>query len=384
MRFIDLTAEAIECALQEWVPDDPSQAGIVALLPEAEKDKLPLLQAAVAQRGLMLAGAIFPALIRGDAFITHGAWLLCFDVMPPHFLLPAINSAAEPAAVQVVAATRQALSLSPPIAPDAGKPTLFMLFDSMVPNIASILDDIYLALANRVEYGGVNAGSETFQPMPCLFDGTRVVGDGMLGLLLPPSLSPLLEHGFMRPERSMGATATDGNRIATIDWRPAFDVYQEIIKAEFGIELTRENFYQYGVHYPFGILRANGDVVVRIPVGLAEDGSVFCVGEIPENAMLVLLQAPLAGANDCMSHLAKNLQAAHGSLVGRDLLAFSCAGRRMHLGEAAAAELASLIHATGVSTLGGALSLGEIGSTTRGGYPMFHNATIVSTPWSPQ
>ena len=62
------------------------------------------------------------------------------------------------------------------------KPSLFLIFDAMVPNIASVVDGIYLALANRVEYAGVNAGSETFQPMPCLFDGERVVGNGLLGL----------------------------------------------------------------------------------------------------------------------------------------------------------------------------------------------------------
>lgn len=379
MHFVELTAESIAQTMQDWGPV-AGRAGIVALVPEAEREKLPLLQAAAAQHGIALVGAIFPALIRGAAFVTRGACLLCFDSMPPYFLLPAINAGQEPAATQVVAAVRRALADA---APDAARPTLFMFFDSMVPNIASILDDIYLALANRVEYAGVNAGSETFQPMPCLFDAERVVGDGLLGLLLPSAMVPLLEHGFARAEFLMGATATEGNRIASIDWRPAFEVYQEIIKAQFGIDLTRENFYQYGVHYPFGILRANGDVVVRIPVALEADGSVYCVGEIPENAMLVLLQAPEAGGNGCIGRLATNLQGTHGSLAGRPLLAFYCAGRRMHLGDAAPDELASLVQETGTTSLGGAVSLGEIGNTARWGYPMFHNATLVCAPWSP-
>jgi hypothetical protein len=90
-----------------------------------------------------------------------------------------------------------------------------------------------------------------------------------------------------------------------IDWRPAFEVHQEIIKAQYDIDLTRDNFYEYAVHFPFGILRAGGDAVVRIPVALADDGALYCVGEIPENAMLVLLQAPEAGANNCIVHLAE-------------------------------------------------------------------------------
>ncbi|MFH1658936.1 MAG: FIST C-terminal domain-containing protein [Pseudomonadota bacterium] len=376
MLYVELNRESIEQALNEWSPRQAA-AGVVALLPEAEKDRLPVLQAACRQHGLALAGGIFPALIRQETFLTHGVWLLCFDQMPPHFLLPAVN-ATDNAASAVVAAAREGLKNCPPGAP---KPTLFLLFDGMVPNVASILDDIYLELSNRVEYGGVNAGSETFQPMPCLFDEIQVVGDGVLGLLLPGNMAPTLEHGFAQPEQAMSATSTEGNRIAMIDWRPAFDVYQEIIKAQYGIDLQRDNFYEYAVHFPFGILRANGDVVVRIPVALTDDGSLYCVGEIPENAMLVLLQAPAAGAHGCIVRLADRLRGAHGPMQGAQVLTFYCAGRRMHLGKDAEKELAELQAETRAGEMGGALSLGEIGSTVRWGYPMFHNATLVCSPW---
>jgi hypothetical protein len=180
----------------------------------------------------------------------------------------------------------------------------------------------------------------------------------------------------------MNATASEGNRIATIDWRPAFEVYQEVIKAEYGIDLTAENFYQYAVHFPFGILRANGEVIVRIPVAMADDGSLFCVGEVPENSALVLLKSPEAGGNGCLERLAKNLDFASAESSSRCLLTFYCAGRRMHLGVEAEAELAALGVQARLKQLVGALSLGEIGSTQRGGYPVFHNATLVCRPWS--
>lgn len=377
MRRIELTTDTIEQALDgSALPS--AGAGVLALLPEAEKDRLPLLQAACRRRGIALVGAIFPALIDHHQFSGSGAWLLYFDQMPPYFLLPAINAAGDSALARLVSAARGGLEQCPVNTP---KPTLFMIFDGMLPNIASILDGLYLELSNRVEYAGVNAGSETFQPMPCLFDELRLVGDGVLALLLPGNMTSVLEHGFQQPEHTMSATSTEGNRIAMIDWRPAFDVYQEIIKAQYGIDLTRENFYEYAVHFPFGILRANGDVVVRIPVALADDGSLFCVGEIPENSMLILLKAPAAGADGCIARLADNLRAIHGELSGAQLLTFYCAGRRMHLGHEAEKELLELRAATEVGEMAGALSLGEIGSTVRWGYPMFHNATLVCTPW---
>lgn len=380
MRYIELDAVSIERVLHDWSSDTPV-GGILALLPEAGKAQLPLLQASCRKRGIALVGAIFPALVRQQQFVTQGAWLLRFDAMPPCFLLADINAGDSTGVERVVAAVRAGVPAPPAGAP---KPTLFMIFDSMVPNIASLLDGIYLELSNRVDYAGVNAGSETFQPMPCLFDSERVVGNGVLGLLLPGNTAAVLEHGFVRPERAMSATATEGNRIAMIDWRPAFDVYQEIIKAEYGIDLTPENFYQHAVHFPFGILRANGEVVVRIPVALTEDGSLYCVGEIPENSVLVLLKAPAAGGNGCIGHLVDKLQNENGAQYGKGLLTFYCAGRRMHLGAAAESELEAIHAGTGVGEMAGALSLGEIGSTVRWGYPMFHNATLVCIPWLPR
>lgn len=380
MRHIELNAAAIEQTLQDWSVDRPL-GGVFALLPEAEKELLPLLQSLCRSHGIALVGAIFPALIRQQHFVTRGAWLLRFDAMPSRFLLADINAAETSGVERVVAEVRAGVREFPA---GTAKPTLFMIFDSMVPNIASLLDGIYLELSNRVDYVGINAGSETFQPMPCLFDENRLVGNGVLGLLLPGNIAAVLEHGFVCPERAMSATATEGNRIAMIDWRPAFEVYQEIIKAEYGIDLTPENFYQHAVHFPFGILRANGDVVVRIPVALTADGSLYCVGEIPENSVLVLLKAPEAGGNGCIGRLIGKLQNENGAQHGQSLLTFYCAGRRMHLGSAADGELAELRAGTEVAEMAGAVSLGEIGSTVRWGYPMFHNATLVCVPWLAQ
>lgn len=377
MKFIELDSLELAACLDNWHHEHP-QMGVFALLPEAEKDRLPLLQDACRARGISLVGAIFPALLGATGFIQHGAWLLRFDQHPPCFLFSDLNADVAPAAERIARQVSDMLATRPGNTPN---PTLYLVFDGMLPNIASILEGLYASLADQVVYAGVNAGSETFQPMPCLFDNDQVIDQGVLGILLPGETTTVLVHGYKVPERMMSATSTQGNRIAMIDWRPAFDVYREIIQDEYGIDLTRDNFYQYAVHYPFGILRANQEVIVRIPVAVTEDGSLFCVGEVPENAMLVLLKSPDANAEGCIASLADSLEAVNGSLRGRQLLTFYCAGRRMHLGEDSVDELDILHASTAVDIMGGALTLGEIGSTQRLGYPMFHNATLVCTPW---
>ena len=379
LYFASLDPATLARDLAAWRAAWP-ECGVLALLAEADKDAVPVLQAAAREAGVPLAGAIFPALLREQDFATHGVWLLRLDRMPALALIADLNTADAPADA-IHAALEPALGDMANPATPANPATLLLLFDSMVPNIGSILEALYLRLADRVRYMGANAGSETFQPMPCLFDSERLVANGVLCLVLPDDRGAVLEHGYLPPDELISATATEGNRIISIDWRPAFDVYRERVRALYGVELTRENFYQYGVHFPFGILLANGEVVVRIPVALEPDGSLFCVGEVPANSMLTLLQAPAVDSEHTVEQLNQHLHDQFGGSEGQDLLTFYCAGRRLHLGEAARPELEQLHRRSGCARVVGALSLGEIGSLSEWSYPMFHNATLVCRPW---
>jgi len=136
------------------------------------------------------------------------------------------------------------------------------------------------------------------------------------------------------------------------------------------------------VHFPFGIVRANHHVLVRIPVMLAEDGSLFCVGEVPSNSVLTLLKAPTVRTVETLHNLCEGLKTLNGDISGNELLLFYCAGRRLHLGiEMATTELEAFAGLTQAAQVAGALSLGEIGGSTVHGYPLFHNATLVAARW---
>lgn len=378
MVYLPMPDEAIlESTVLAWQKVHPG-LGICALLPEAFGSSVVTLQAVCSRHAIPLVGGIFPALVKDARFVTEGVWLLAFEQMTYYALyenIPQDGTEAEAVAEKIAADVRAQIDHTPDL-------TLFMLFDAMVPNISSMLDLLYLQLANRVHYAGANAGSETFQPMPCLFDDRRVVSNGLLLMLLTNHKGAILEHGYHAPQNMVYATSTEGNRISQIDWRPAFEVYQELVRTQYGVEITQQNFYEHAVHFPFGIVRANHHVVVRIPVMLHEDGSLFCVGEVPPNAVLTLLERPEVDSNETLRVLVDGLTALNGSSCGTELLLFYCAGRRMHLGiESATAEMAEFLKHTQARQVAGALSLGEIGGSTLHGYPLFQNATLVASRW---
>lgn len=369
----ELTPTGVAGVIDEW-----RQAGVafhvLALVPEAEKARVGELQRLCRAAGVALGGGMFPQLLVGGRLQDKGAVLLRVAGAPPPLLIENIGANVDGASAAAIGYVEANVGA----APDAA---LFCMFDALVPNIATHLDSWYLALADCVRYFGVNAGNERFVAEPCLFDAERFVADAVLLQFLPDHPGACLEHGYRVPEQAITATAANGNSIVQIDWRPALDVYRDIMLTQYGVVIDGDNFYTHAVHFPFGILRADGEVLVRIPVALGSGGEIVCVGEIPPNAVLTLLDAR-AGSGVAATALAAKM-ARHGAgAAGGDLLLFYCAGRRMHVGDGIGAELAAVAAATAAHQVAGALSLGEIGGAHTDGYPLFHNATLVAVPWS--
>ncbi|MDD2886053.1 MAG: FIST N-terminal domain-containing protein [Dechloromonas sp.] len=352
--------------LADWKTLAP-QAAILALVPEAEKATIQSLQAQARRFDLPLMGAVFPALLTEQGFQISGMILFRIDSPHPWRLVDQLADDA-PGLVHVTDFIDQHLNDAPAC---VEPPTLFLIFDGLLPNISTLLHRLYLRLGQRVQYAGVNAGSETFQPMPCLFDQDRIVQAGCIALLIPAAKQFVIEHGYPVTDALFRATSTTGNRIEKIDGKPALAVYQALLKSEFGIDITPDNFYQYAVHYPFGLVTLL-EVLVRIPVGLTTAGEIYCVGEVPANSILKLLHAPQLADSRCVEDIAKKLQNQEAPLV-----AFYCAGRRMHFGGEAETELRELLTLSHASALLGALSLGEISTDTDLKLPTFHNAALV-------
>lgn len=364
----DITSPKLQENINIWIDQFP-KGGVLAFVAEHNLKYVENLQKYI--NDYPLVGAVFPELIVDGELRKEGVLLIHFEKMPNYCIAPVSHNSS---------------SLNPLISDittcldidiDDSEQALFMIFDSMIPNIASIIDEAYLEIGDSVNYMGINAGSESFQPINCLFDNNQFIGDAVLTILLPHHSGAIVEHGYTNPDSTISATSTTGNRICSIDWRPAFEVYKELARKHYDTEINEENFYENAVHFPFGIMRMDGEMLVRIPVALEDDGSIFCVGEVPENSVLTLLKAVSPDSSKTVDSLVENMSCRPEETI----LTFYCAGRRMHLGDAALNELTLLNSNLINKRIFGALSLGEIGGSKQGGYPLFHNAALVNIPW---
>ena len=370
-RLITNDWSTLDTLLDQWKVEWP-QCGVLVLLPEAEQARMASIQATCNERKLPLLGGVFPALVTPQGFCNQGAWVLRFNTMPACFLLDSLSGDAVTDASLIDAQVKHLLASAP-----QHDPAVFLVFDGILPHIDSLLMQLHNTQNSPIHWSGVNAGSETFQPMPCLFDNQRIVSNGVMGWVLPPSTRTVVRHGYPVSKSLLKATSTEGNRIDTIDGRPALSVYREVIRTEFGVELTRDNFYDHAVHFPFGVVTAL-DVLVRIPVAFQDDESIVFAGEVPPNSSLRLLRAPAYEHSCCIDDVSQALLAQSPNPADA-LMVFYCAGRRMHFGDAALQELKQLREQTATPELVGALTLGEIDTMQVGNlrFARFHNATVV-------
>lgn len=359
--------------LRTWQDQLPG-AGVLALVCEQESDAVSLLQQVASSVGMVLVGAVVPGLVVMAGFQRKGALLFAVDASIPCRILnlPRVEGHTALSAVEALA------SFVEHHAAEEGEDTLLLFLDGLTPDAASLLDRLYLEIGDRVRFAGASVGSESFRAAPCLFDNDSFLQDAVLALLLPRNAGPALAHHYCGNDALRVATDIAGNRIKAINGRLAFDVYRDLMKSEYGIDLDRENFYDYAVHFPFAFNRISGEPLVRIPVAVEDDGSILCIGEVPENALLGVVCAIEAGNLAAAQAVGKALR----TDCARGVMVFYCAGRFLHQGEAAAVlELTALAATVAPLPLFGVLSLGEIANTWQQEYPQFCNATIVALPW---
>lgn len=309
-------------------------------------------------------GGIFPELVAAGRKLERGS-IVCG--LPVSADVYHIKQLSDPAADYFL----QTEPLTASIAPGA---TLVTLVDGLSKRISAVLESLYEALGDSCRYIGGGAGSLSFEQKPCLFSNQGLLGDcaQITAISLPVSIG--IDHGWHKFAGPFFVTGAYDNTITTLNYRPAFEVYKEVVEADSGKRFSDTNFFHLAKAYPFGLDRLKGDVVVRDPL-FVKDNALVCVGEVPANHIIYILK----GEADSLlqaSHQCANMAMQTQAPAVLSLL-FDCISRTLFLQERFMEEIAT-IHAQlppDVPLLG-VLSLGEIADAGHTCLEFF-NKTIV-------
>ena len=109
---------------------------MLAFIAEQNIDAVDNLQIEANKVNCTLIGAVFPELIVQGEFIKQGILLFYFKEMPSHCIAPLSNNISESDKES------STITASLNIDMDDDEQSLFMIFDSMIPNIASFIDTL--------------------------------------------------------------------------------------------------------------------------------------------------------------------------------------------------------------------------------------------------
>lgn len=312
-------------------------------------------------------GGIFPSIIHGMQQYKSGCIIKKIPISHPPFLMKDISQ-------KNYSLPDNLINLKSNI-----KPAGFVFLDGLTTNISSYLDYLHNQFGNTVNFIGGGAGSLSLKQQPCIISNEGIHQDAAVLCITKMNAGLGVRHGWKKIAGPFVATKTEQNTIYELNWQNAFEVYQEYIKEDSNVTITKEGFFDIAKGYPFGIFKEGEEEVVRDPLFVGDNGELICVGEVPENAVLYIMKGTNADLIGAAKSVVENATAYHSDEID-EVLVVDCISRTLFLEDEFEEELSAIsdnLDTLGINAISeGVLSLGEI-SSYGNNYLEFFNKTLV-------
>lgn len=251
--------------------------------------------------------------------------------------------------------------------------TFFVFVDGLSSRISAFVEGLFNNVGLVPNFIGGGAGSLSFEQKPCLFTNHGLLADSVVMGISPVFSGIGVAHGWQPISQPIKVTESVKNRVISLNWEPALQVYQQSIAEHSGISIQDKPFFDIAKAHPLGIVKLEAEMIVRDPI-IAEDNELVCVGEVPVNSFVYILK----GYTD---HLIQGAVQARDTALenfGLDkkessFLFMDCISRVLFLEEDFQKELQAVDY--GANNFG-ALTIGEI-ANTGDAYLEFYNKTAV-------
>jgi hypothetical protein len=312
-----------------------------------------------------IVGGVFPQLLHGVDRLESG--LVVAGLRRP-------ARVATVRALSSIGPNELADTVEPTAEGGAQGDTVVAFADGLSSGLAGLVDGLFDVHGLGVYYVGGGAGSLSLKPSACVFTRDGLLADAAVVARLAVQAGLGVRHGWQPISDAYRVTESRRNVIETLDWRPALDVYREVLDRHGGGPLDGSDFFEVAKAFPFGIERVGGELVVRDPI--ARDGHrLVCVGEVPQGAFVRILHGRPEALVEAAAAARHDAQQALPPGAGvRCAFVIDCISRVLFLGERFGDELRAIAR-PGERTIG-ALTLGEIANRGRSCLE-FHNKTAV-------
>lgn len=358
------TVEGLQKILNEVVAD-PNVKSIMIMSCDANGYSPDTIDPILNSITIPAIGGIFPSVIHGKSRLSRGSVVVGMSNEIDLAVVDGLSNQNSDFEELIDAAAPNT---------DAVK-TLLVFVDGFATRIGSFLEGMFMVFGLDINYIGGGAGSLDMKQKPCLFTNEGMLEDAAVLALLRSESGIGVSHGWRSISGPHKVTRSAGNTIEALDSKPPFEIYQSVVNEHSGRTIDPERFFDVAKGYPFGIAKMEAESVVRDPLMVGDDGSLVCVGEVPEGVFVDILNGDkesLVSAAKEARHLGESSYEGEGQA---DLTLFiDCISRVLFLEDTFDEELAA-VYREGVPLVG-ACTIGEIANNGRD-YLEFHNKTSV-------
>ncbi len=324
--------------------------------------------------GIPWAGCTGVTAFAGSTLVERGLVLALVDGAEVRAGIGLGSKVTEGARAAGASATAEALGALGPSA--GGSQSIVLLPDTRAGNGSEVVRGALSEGGSASAWAGGGAGDNLLDAPASQLACGRAHSDRVVALALqcPGRVGVGVQHGWTPYGPPVLVTGARGLVITELEYERAFDVYR-VTAADQGDEVTPANFPRFAMTHPLGIPQASNEFLIRDPISVEPDGGLRLQAEVPEGAVIRIMQGAPAQLPDSAGLAARMAaQEAGGPLGGA--LVFDCVSRYQLLGEDFHRELRRCQEALGGVPLAGCLSFGEVGAF-RAQLPQFHNKTTV-------
>ncbi|SFC66778.1 FIST C domain-containing protein [Flexibacter flexilis DSM 6793] len=253
--------------------------------------------------------------------------------------------------------------------------SVFCFVDFLSQNKDTLIQEVYNTFGHGVNYLGAGAGALDFKPLDSILYNGIFYGNTALVAVCGSDIQVGVAHGWSPISEPIKVTEVDGNIVKSLNWQPAFEVYQKEIFAHSGKQITEATFFEIAKSYPLGLVRMDAEMVIRDPYA-SLNGHLHIIDHVPQGDYVRIMHGNphslLAGAEHAISLLN------NGEKENTLKFCVDCISRVLYMDADFVKEL-NILGQNGL--FDGVLSLGEIANAGESALELY-NKTVVISQWN--
>jgi hypothetical protein len=186
-----------------------------------------------------------------------------------------------------------------------------------------------------------------------------------------------IAHGWNIFQGPFLISDAQSHEVKSINYRPAYDFYSQIIEQESDYRFKDNDFFDIAKHFPLGIKDINNDLIVRDPI-LVNNNHIQCVGNVPINSMVYLLEGDIDTLVESAEKAAVSLFDSANTKASATMV-FDCISRVLYMEDEFEKELNVIAKHCSTASLFGVLSIGEIANSQSGAIRLLNKSTVISS-----